>query len=34
MHEKSERLRFVTKRDFEDWIDRLSNLDIYIDQKI
>ncbi len=24
MHEQSERLRFVTKRDFEDWIDRLS----------
>jgi len=34
MHEQSERLRFVTKRDFEDWIDRLSNLDIYIDQII
>tara|TARA_B100000579_G_scaffold241101_1_gene197675 strand:+ start:13992 stop:15758 length:1767 start_codon:yes stop_codon:yes gene_type:complete len=34
MHEQSERLRFEKKEDFEDWIIRLSNLDIYIDQII
>jgi len=34
MHEQSERLRFEKKEDFEDWLIRLSNLDIYIDQII